>query len=789
MTRRLRPALIAAGLALASTAPVLAAEETLDDRASYSYVRTLEGRASLASSTRAPGEEVGVNEPLMQGDLVSVERGARLEIVLADRNLLRVGGGSTLRLVRVAFSADGNDRTTRIDLDLGEIVLDVTEQALGDQLPEVGTPGGTVYVHQPGRYRLALDGTGALQLTVREGYAELLTERGSTVVRSGEEAWTTGGSWGTVELASAGPRGSLERWADDLERRIERASRRELRVEPHLAYSAASLDDYGSWVYVDASWHWRPRVGFGWRPYWDGRWAWTPSGLTWVSYEPWGWVPYHYGSWRVVPGYGWCWRPGAYYSPAWVYWYVGPTWTGWCPVGYYTHHYRNYWHSGFNFGVYGWTAGSWGFYSDWCFLPSYRLFARHGGDWRRTGSHLGRTEPGDVPPGILTTDTGDLPRERWERPADVLRDLERRAGPRAGQAGGRLPEVTDFVARRPELPPAVERAVTRGPAGGASGRRASPLDPGVARVAPGERQNEVAEWRRGSGSAGTGASANRGPRRQAAPDPDVGRRLQGGFGQSPVAGGGNANPGRGFDRGAAETPGASARGRSDAERTTPRGDAGVTRPSGATSGRDKPPALDRQGWRRQGGSPTTDGGWRAPAPAPPTGDAPISRVIGGVRRPPVSDRAPAAPGGSYNVPGARGATGGYVRPATPPAGASAPRAATPPAGWRGSPNAAPRGGAPTVTPRGNAPTSPRTAPASPPPGGAPRSPAVSSPSRGARPPAVSPSSRGSAGRASASSARSSSGNRTQASSGGGSQPSKSSSSPPPKRQRPPRDDG
>ncbi|HEX9798541.1 MAG TPA: DUF6600 domain-containing protein [Thermoanaerobaculia bacterium] len=767
MIRKLRPALTAAALGLASMAPALAADETLDERASYSYVRTLEGRATLASSTRAPGELVGVNEPLLQGDQVQVERGARVEIVLADRNLLRVAGGSTLRLVRVAFSADRDDRTTRIDLDLGEVVLDVTEQALGDELPEVRTPSGTVYVHQPGRYRLALDSGGSLLLTVREGYAELLTGRGSTVVRSGEEAWATGDEWGTVELTDAGPRGSLERWADDLERGIERASQRELRVEPHLAYSAASLDDYGSWVYVDTSWYWRPRASFGWRPYWDGRWAWTPSGLTWVSYEPWGWVPYHYGSWAVVPGHGWCWRPGAYYSPAWVYWYVGPTWTGWCPIGYYTHHYRNYWGSGFNFGVYGWTAGSWGFYADWCFLPSHRLFVRHGGDWRRTGSHLGRTEGGEVPPGILTTDTGDLPRERWERPVEVVRDLERRAGPRFSVSDGRVPEVTDFVARRPNLPLAVERAVVRETPRRGGERRASALDPGAAAgAASAERRLQVSDWRRRPDD-GARTIVSRTPRRDEGPSRGDDRRLGGGPVRGESARGSAATAGRGIGGSATDAP------------------QGAARRGGYEVERDTPAATDRQGWRRLSGGPTESGGGRAAAP--PRRDEPVSRVIGGVRRAPVWDRG--APGGGPGAGSAqRGAAGGFDRP-SPSSPATSPRLATPPVGWRGSPTVAPRGSAPTVAPRGSAPnvaprgsapTSPRAAPASPPPG------------RGAGAPTVSSSGRGNAGRSSATSGRGqqgSSGGRSQASARGGSKPSQSSSSPPPKRQGPPRGDG
>ncbi len=428
----------------------------------------------------------------MQGDRISVESGARVEIALADRNIVRLAGDSALQLARVAFSADRDDRTTRLDLDEGEAVLAVTEQALGDDLPEMRTPGGTVYIHQPGFYRIRADAGGGVELVVREGYAELLTDSGSTVVRAGEAAWTTGDRWRPVEVGAAGSRSELERWGETLDQRAQVAATRTIHVEPELAYAAEPLDDYGSWVYVDASWYWRPRVAAGWRPYWQGRWGWTPSGLTWISSEPWGWLPYHYGSWTMLPGYGWGWRPGRVYSPAWVYWYIGSGWSGWCPVGYYTDYYRSRWAGGFRFGVYGWAGGSWGLYGDWNFLPTSRLCARDAGNWRRRGHDLARTEGPVAPRGILTTDTRDLPRDRWDRPDELVRRLER--SPRGGRADGELPEVTDFVARRRDLPADVARAVTRTPAD-PSPRRATPLDPEMERRPRREDPVAGAGWR------------------------------------------------------------------------------------------------------------------------------------------------------------------------------------------------------------------------------------------------------------------------------------------------------
>jgi hypothetical protein len=400
----------------------------------------------------------------------------------------------------VAFSADRDDRTTRIELDEGELQLLVGDDALGDELPEIGTPAGTVYVHEPGEYRISFDGARGLEVVVRSGYAELLTERGSTVVRAGESAWTPGDRWSRVELAQAGGYDALERWGAELDRAAEVYDERTLYVEPEYRYAAAPLQRYGSWVYVDSAWAWRPRVTVDWRPYWNGRWAHTPSGLTWVSAEPWGWLPYHYGTWYQAPGFGWCWRPGRVYSPAWVYWYVGPRWTGWCPVGYYTSHYRGYRGNGFRHGLYGWATGSWSFYSDWNFCPTPRVYDRYDRGFRHTGAHIGRLADAEPPRGLLTTDTRGLDRSDWSRGDAVVAKVARRSG----HAPERLPVVTDFVARKSVLPPAVEHAVVSERRGGR--RVATPLDPIAGGLSQGGSRGDdrpAPGWRsRGTGDAG-----------------------------------------------------------------------------------------------------------------------------------------------------------------------------------------------------------------------------------------------------------------------------------------------
>lgn len=428
-----------------------------DPRSSYSYFRTLDGEAWILPSGRGPSgaEKAEVHLPVQTGDRVELGPGARAELVLADRSRLYLGSGTQIVVGQVAFSADGSARTTRLELISGELVLRVPETALGDELPTLLTPVGQVFVQDPGTYRVRWEERSGLEVTVREGWAELLTSRGSIVIRKGETARLAPHLGDLPTVQPANRTSSLEHWQEELERgALARASRMGY-IEPELAYAAAPLDGFGTWVFIDTTWYWRPHVDPSWRPYWNGRWYWTPSGYVWVSYDPWGWVPDHYGTWIYYPRWGWCWRPGRVFAPAWVYWSWGPSWTGWCPIGVYLYNHPWTGWIGFRFGLYGWTRTSWTFFVDWTFVPTRWACSR---DWSRHRVHgrdLARRQGGGVLEGVITTDTRPIPPERLRRPEEIPA-VFRREAERAGQP---WLDVSDFVARKPELNERLRRAL------------------------------------------------------------------------------------------------------------------------------------------------------------------------------------------------------------------------------------------------------------------------------------------------------------------------------------------
>nr|MDP9121550.1 FecR family protein [Acidobacteriota bacterium] len=423
----------------------------------YSYLRMVQGSATLTqagSNSSGPGE---VNQPILIGDSLSVPGRGRAEVVLADHNILRIDGGSEVVFDHLAGSPDGGDRTTVVHLVQGHLQLVVDGQAVGDQLPEIDTPNAAVYIQDPGTYRITSDGGSWSELVVRRGTAQMVTASDRVAVGAGQEATASGERRASLETGQAAGFDSLERWGRQLDDEVQSADLGN--VDPSLRYQSASLSRYGHWLDVEGQSYWQPTaVGAEWSPYLEGRWDYTPSGISWVSSEPWGWVPYHYGSWSYLASYGWAWQPGYVFSPAWVYWYWGASHVGWCPIGYYTSFYgpRFGFGFGFHFGVYGWAGGGWGGFNHWNFVDIDHFGHHHLNRFAVPADRLEHRLGRPLGNGIITTDTRRLTPGTWHNPAAVTRVL----------SNGRpnLPNVTPFVNRQTHLPaPVVHGVSARGP--------------------------------------------------------------------------------------------------------------------------------------------------------------------------------------------------------------------------------------------------------------------------------------------------------------------------------------
>ena len=332
------------GLAIVLSGISMASGE--DEMTSLSYISYLERYATVQPVSQEESLEAVINMPLVGGDRVDTAREARMEIILADANLVWLDEYTTLSLDAVALSRDAEAERTVIFLADGAIIFEITEFTLSRKPIRIDGRGATVYLDERGLYRIQALPSGGLRVEVLSGLAEAATSAGGVLIRA-ESAAEVGA--GEVQRSETNIT-----WDDDFAGWVEMrrqipAGESSQHVDLRYSRQAAQLDNYGSWVYVDDinSWAWQPAVGGSWEPYRAGRWYWTSTGWAWISYEPWGWLPHHYGSWHFSVGFGWTWSWGGYWGPAWVNWAWWPGYVGWCPYGYY----NNWWWGG------GWHGG------------------------------------------------------------------------------------------------------------------------------------------------------------------------------------------------------------------------------------------------------------------------------------------------------------------------------------------------------------------------------------------------------------------------------------------------
>src|SRR5947208_2662154 len=113
-------------LALAGAAPGFASRDE-----SYGYLRVIDGSATVTQSG-GDRDAAEVNQPVLAGDQIQVARSSRVEVMLADGNILRLDGDTQVTLEQLAASPEGNAPATVIRLDQGNALLIVTEDSVSD---------------------------------------------------------------------------------------------------------------------------------------------------------------------------------------------------------------------------------------------------------------------------------------------------------------------------------------------------------------------------------------------------------------------------------------------------------------------------------------------------------------------------------------------------------------------------------------------------------------------------------------------------------------------------------
>jgi hypothetical protein len=297
-------------------------------------ISLVEGAASIRHGEDPNWSPGALNYPVIAGDTVWVDRGARAEVEIGGAEI-RLDAATQMTIQRM------DDEITLLRIDQGVANLKVRFMAGPLSL---ASAAGQMEIRGPGEYHVDAgrpDGPPTqIVMAVLNGEARFSGVRGVSELHSGQGAMVPPDQSAlTVVQVMPTP---FDQWAEDRAMTLQ-VSQSAQYVSPEVT-GYQDLDEYGRWEPVpDYGMVWFPsRVEVGWAPYRYGHWAYVaPWGWTWIDEAPWGFAPFHYGRWANFEG-RWAWIPGERrerpcYSPALVAFIGGGPGVGigvsWVPLG------------------------------------------------------------------------------------------------------------------------------------------------------------------------------------------------------------------------------------------------------------------------------------------------------------------------------------------------------------------------------------------------------------------------------------------------------------------------
>lgn len=273
----------------------------------------IDGEVGFLRAGVSEWADAATNLPLLAGDQVYTEQGARIEIQLGRGNYIRLSENTALTIAELSHT------TAQFEITEGIALIRLERYGSAFERFEVDTPNAALLLQQDGFYRINVSGEEESEVIVRNGLAEVTTSDGVFSLREGQRLMVETGERGRLEIVADWSRDEWDEWSHERDTTIDRGS---ISIAPtyvseqetvnHCFYGASELSSYGTWTNYGSYGHcWVPRVASGWAPYRSGQWIWIPrAGWSWWSNEPWGWAPYHYGRWVYLNGLGWAWSPG-----------------------------------------------------------------------------------------------------------------------------------------------------------------------------------------------------------------------------------------------------------------------------------------------------------------------------------------------------------------------------------------------------------------------------------------------------------------------------------------------
>jgi Periplasmic protein TonB, links inner and outer membranes len=299
-----------------------------DITARVARISLLDGEAKVRHSDSEDWELAAQNLPIVEGDEIATEGGARLEIQIDSYSYFRLTEDSRLKIENL------KDAGVVLSLSQGTMSLRLSQFDKDKSYFEIDAPRTTVAIQKAGKYRIDAGFANSAETGIavtENGEARIYSDDAAFTLRSGRSAKIQlngdfAGDWEMAD-ASAGT-DEFDGWSADRDRDIAERLKDAYydQYYDRDIYGAEDLAGYGDWIHTTQyGYVWRPYQNAisryaDWSPYRYGQWRWIPPfGWTWVNDEPWGWATYHHGRWFYDNGY-WAWAPYGYYRPSRSWW-------------------------------------------------------------------------------------------------------------------------------------------------------------------------------------------------------------------------------------------------------------------------------------------------------------------------------------------------------------------------------------------------------------------------------------------------------------------------------------
>lgn len=312
------------------------------------------GDVQIKRADQTVWERAAKNLPIVEGDEITTDADARLEIQFSSESYLRLSENAYLKVTTL------RDEGIAVSLPNGSLSARILAFDKERAYFEIDAPQTTVSIERAGMYRVDAGSSRDKQVRVSvtdSGQARVYSENSGFTLRNGRSATVQidgnyAGEWETADASRYAD--EFDNWALErdavIAKRLQRADYD--KYYDRDIYGAEDLNEYGEWVFTRKyGYVWKPfRTSISsyanWSPYRYGQWRWVaPYGWTWVNDESWGWATYHHGRWVWDNG-GWYWSPYSQYRSRRSWWrpalvvlsYIGNS-VCWYPLPY---HYGYY---------------------------------------------------------------------------------------------------------------------------------------------------------------------------------------------------------------------------------------------------------------------------------------------------------------------------------------------------------------------------------------------------------------------------------------------------------------